>query len=380
MLDLLTLLTAILACAGLIQGVLGLRALRRFSLEPVVQPATRPPVTVLKPLFGDEPLLEIALTSFCIQTYPDYQIVFGVQDPADPALAVIGRLRALFPERDIGVVVDPTPHGANRKVANLINMLPAAKHDVLVIADADLHAPPSYLERIVAALQAPGAGLVTTLYTGFPGVPGLPARLGASQINHVFLPGVLLARAMGRQDCLGATMALTRDTLGRIGGLPALAPHLADDNMLGRLVRGQGLRIALARTVPATTVPEASLAALWRHELRWARTIRALVPVQFALSSLQYPLVWALASLALSRLDEGAVILFIGAWALRAALVRAIDRALGLARTLPVWLLPVREVLSFLVLLAGFAGNRVEWRGQMARADRARLVPGRPAS
>jgi len=380
MLDLLTLLTAILACAGLIQGVLGLRALRRFSLEPVVQPATRPPVTVLKPLFGDEPLLEIALTSFCIQTYPDYQIVFGVQDPADPALAVIGRLRALFPERDIGVVVDPTPHGANRKVANLINMLPAAKHDVLVIADADLHAPPSYLERIVAALQAPGAGLVTTLYTGFPGVPGLPARLGASQINHVFLPGVLLARAMGRQDCLGATMALTRDTLGRIGGLPALAPHLADDNMLGRLVRGQGLRIALARTVPATTVPEASLAALWRHELRWARTIRALVPVQFALSSLQYPLVWALASLALSRLDEGTVILFIGAWALRAALVRAIDRALGLARTLPVWLLPVREVLSFLVLLAGFAGNRVEWRGQMARADRARLVPGRPAS
>ncbi|HUZ64518.1 MAG TPA: bacteriohopanetetrol glucosamine biosynthesis glycosyltransferase HpnI [Acetobacteraceae bacterium] len=380
MLDLLTLLTAILACAGLIQGVLGLRALRRFSLEPVVQPATRPPVTVLKPLFGDEPLLEIALTSFCIQTYPDYQIVFGVQDPADPALAVIGRLRALFPERDIGVVVDPTPHGANRKVANLINMLPAAKHDVLVIADADLHAPPSYLERIVAALQAPGAGLVTTLYTGFPGVPGLPARLGASQINHVFLPGVLLARAMGRQDCLGATMALTRGTLGRIGGLPALAPHLADDNMLGRLVRGQGLRIALARTVPATTVPEASLAALWRHELRWARTIRALVPVQFALSSLQYPLVWALASLALSRLDEGAVILFIGAWALRAALVRAIDRALGLARTLPVWLLPVREVLSFLVLLAGFAGNRVEWRGQMARADRARLVPGRPAS
>ena len=380
MLDLLTLLTAILACAGLIQGVLGLRALRRFSLEPVVQPAARPPVTVLKPLFGDEPLLEIALTSFCIQTYPDYQIVFGVQDPADPALAVIGRLRALFPERDIGVVVDPTPHGANRKVANLINMLPAAKHDVLVIADADLHAPPSYLERIVAALQAPGAGLVTTLYTGFPGVPGLPARLGASQINHVFLPGVLLARAMGRQDCLGATMALTRGTLGRIGGLPALAPHLADDNMLGRLVRGQGLRIALARTVPATTVPEASLAALWRHELRWARTIRALVPVQFALSSLQYPLVWALASLALSRLDEGAVILFIGAWALRAALVRAIDRALGLARTLPVWLLPVREVLSFLVLLAGFAGNRVEWRGQMARADRARLVPGRPAS
>ena len=99
------------------------------------------------------------------------------------------------------------------------------------------------------------------------------------QINHYFLPGALLARAMGRQDCLGATMMLRRETLERIGGFAALVNHLADDNVLGRLVQRLGLTVALADTVPATTVPETTLRALWRHELRWARTIRALVPV-----------------------------------------------------------------------------------------------------
>ena len=210
----------------------------------------------------------------------------------------------------------------NRKVGNLINMLPAAKHDVLVIADADMHVAPDWLHRLVVALEEPGVGLVTTIYTGLPVGPlprplprgegrghSPPLRrglaegpaLGAAQINHYFLPGALLARAMGRQDCLGATMMLRRETLERIGGFAALVDHLADDNVLGRLVQRLGLRVALADTIPATTVPETSLRALWRHELRWARTIRALVPVQFAASVLQYPLVWAALAVLLGR-------------------------------------------------------------------------------
>ena len=234
---------------------------------------------------------------------------------ADTALPVVRRLQARFPDCDIAVVVDPTAHGPNRKVANLINMLPAAKHDALVIADADVHVAADWLWRLVAALEAPGVGLVTTVYTGLPAHGPLPptpsrkgrgslplavSRLGAMQINHYFLPGALLARAMGRQDCLGATMALRRETLERIGGFAALVNHLADDNVLGRLVQGLGLRVALADTVPATTVPETTLGALWRHELRWARTIRALVPVQFAASVLQYPLVWAVLAVLLA--------------------------------------------------------------------------------
>ena len=116
------------------------------------------PVTVLKPLHGDEPLLEEALASVCRQDYPTWQVVFGVQDAADTALPVVRRLQARFPDCDIAVVVDPTPHGPNRKVANLINMLPAAKHDVLVIADSDVHVAPDWLRRLVAALEAARCG------------------------------------------------------------------------------------------------------------------------------------------------------------------------------------------------------------------------------
>src|SRR6185437_298400 len=133
-----------------------------------VLPADPPPVTVLKPLCGDEPLLEEALTSCFAQDYPAFQIVFGIQNPNDPALGVLERVRLRFPDRDIAVVVDPTPHGPNRKVANLINMLPSAKHQIVVISDSDLHLPHSYLERLVVALEKPGAGLVTSLYIGVP--------------------------------------------------------------------------------------------------------------------------------------------------------------------------------------------------------------------
>ena len=133
------------------------------------------PVTVLKPLHGDEPLLEEALASVCRQDYPTWQVVFGVQDPADTALPVVRRLQARFPDCDIAVVVDPTTHGRNRKVANLINMLPAAKHDVLVIADSDVHVAPDWLRRLVAALEAPGVGLVTTIYTGLPATAAAPS-------------------------------------------------------------------------------------------------------------------------------------------------------------------------------------------------------------
>ena len=250
-----------LSGVGLVQALVGAglvsRAARRPSLPLIGR--SLPPVSVLKPLHGDEPLLEEALASACRQDFPDWQVVFGVQDAADTALPVVQRLQARFPDCDIAVVVDPTAHGPNRKVGNLINMLPAAKHDVLVVADSDLHVAPDWLRRLVAALGAPGVGLVTTVYTGLPAPPlprgrGRSERgcrlLGALQINHYFLPGALLARALGRQDCLGATMMLRRDILERVGGFPALVDHLADDNVLGRLVQQLGLNVALADTRP----------------------------------------------------------------------------------------------------------------------------------
>ncbi|HTC11727.1 MAG TPA: bacteriohopanetetrol glucosamine biosynthesis glycosyltransferase HpnI [Acetobacteraceae bacterium] len=371
----LSLLPALLAVAGIAQAIAGAVLVRRFANRPRPPPvADRPPVTILKPLHGDEPLLEDALASTCTQGYPQFQIVFGVQCPDDSALPVLDRLRTRFPNRDIAVAVDPRRHGSNPKIGNLINMLPAAKHDRLVIADSDLHVAPDWLDRVVAALEQPGVGLACTLYAGSPATGALAERLAATQISHTFLPGALLARALGRQDCLGATMALRRETLTAIGGLEALADHLADDNVLGRLVQMQGLKVALADTVPATTVPEASFGALWRHELRWARTIRALAPGPFAASVLQYPTVWALLALALSGASAWSWGLFETAWVARALAARAIDRALapqlrGLAFRPPLWLLPVRELLSVGVMLASYAGVRVDWRGQNLQAD-----------
>jgi ceramide glucosyltransferase len=372
---------AAVACAGLGQAVAGYVTLRRFRAPPV-SVAARPGVTLLKPLHGDEAMLEDALASNLMQDYPDYQVVFGVQRPDDPALLVVQRLRARFPNRDIAVVCDATLHGRNRKIGNLLNMFPAARHDVIVIADSDVHVAPDYLARVVDALLVPGTGLVTTLYTGLSATRTLPGLMGASAITHGFLPGALLGRSLGRQDCLGATMALRRDTLLAVGGLEALSDHLADDNMLGRLVLARGLRVGLAATVPATTVCETTLPELFRHELRWARTIRSLVPWQFALSTVQYPLVWAALAMGLSNGENWSICLFLLAWAVRAFMALAVDdelasslapmdahASISLATPAPIWLLPLRDLMSVSVILASTISDRVEWRGHTLRTD-----------
>ncbi len=366
-----------LTAAGLVQSSAGWLAVERFSRRKALVPDQYPPVTILKPLHGDEPLLEEALASFCAQDYPEFQIVFGLQDPADPALAVLARLHQRFPALDMAVVVDPTPHGTNRKVANLINMAPRIRHDVLVIADSDIHAAPGYLTQLVATLMAPGVGLATTLYAGLPFGRTLTAQLGAEQINHAFLPGALMARGLGRQDCLGATMALRRQTLDSVGGLHALANHLADDAVLGRLVKARGLTVALAGTVPATTVAEAHLPDLFAHELRWARTIHSLAAVGFIMSSVQYPLFWSALAVGLSGGAGWAWLAFGLAWLARGAAGYGIDRALGLTPSAGLWCLPLRDLMSIAVMLASYRTDQVAWRGQILSAKRPRLAPGK---
>src|SRR5580704_2159667 len=313
---------ALLTGLGLAQCLGGWILVTRFAARGRTLPARLLPGTILKPLCGDEPLLEEALASCCCQHYPTFQIVFGIQDKADPALAVAQRLRDRFPRCDIAIVVDDTPHGPNRKVANLINMLPSARYDVLVISDSDLHVMPDYLEQLVAALEVPGTGLVTAVFVGLAARRGWPARLGATHISHIFLPGVLVARTMGRQDCLGSTVMLKRRVLEDIGGLQPLVTQLAEDNVLGQRVRGLGLTVRLADTVPTVTVAETSFHALWQHEIRWARTIRGLAPIAYAASVIQYPLFAAAMALVLSAGARWSVALFAVTWMVRAVSAR----------------------------------------------------------
>jgi ceramide glucosyltransferase len=331
-------------------------------------------VSILKPVCGDEPYLEQAITSFCLQDYPRTQLIIGAQDPRDPALAVARRVRAQFPDCDIAIVVDPRLHGANRKISNLMNMLPRARHDVLVIADSDLHVRPDYLTQVVATLEQPGTGLVTTIGAGEPAADGIAAQIGALHLSHMFLPSALIAVAVGRQDCLGGTMALRRDTLARIGGLGALVDHLADDNVLGALVRQAGLTVRIAPTLPVVTVQERTLGALWLHEQRWSRTIRVLAPIAHAGTVVQYPLFWALLWVLLSGGSLAAVLCLACMWTLRAALSRGIDAALHPLRArpaqrVPLWLLPLRDVLSVAQVVASFWDDVVVWRGQTLHAD-----------
>jgi ceramide glucosyltransferase len=373
----LAIVTGLIALGGVIQAMVGWLAVYRYSRRVPLAAVSQPPITILKPLHGDEPLLEQALASFCDQDYPGFQIVFGLQDPADPALHTIRRLRARFPLVDIDVVIDPAQHGVNRKISNLINMYPRAKHDLIVMADSDIHAPRDYLRHLAVELSRPGVGLVTTLYAGVGSSDTMAARLGAAQINHSFLPGALLARSLGREDCLGATMMLTRETLELVGGLAALVHHLADDAVLGRLVSARGETVALAATLPSTTVPEMRLPELFAHELRWGRTIQSLAPVGFALSAVQYPLFWGLVAMLFAGLAPWSIALFGAIWLFRASVMLGIDAALGLSMAVPIWLLPLRDILSVAVIVASYGGSKVAWRGHVLRISPPRLAAGK---
>ena len=367
---------AVLGCLQVLAGVI---AVERFRRQVGVQQAAAgtepelPPITVLKPLHGDEPMLETALEGIITQGYPRFQVVFGVQSAADPAIAVVQRLRRRFPDRDLCLVIDPTEHGQNRKIGNLINMLPHASHDLLVISDSDIHVRPDYLLQVARSFSDHAVGLVTTLYHGIPASPTLSRRFGAGQINHNFLPGVLLSRLLGRQDCLGSTMALHRDTLEAVGGLAMLSAHVADDSVLGKLVRGHGRSIAIAPSLTATTIAETGAGDLFAHELRWGRTVRAVEPLGYALSAVQFPLFWSSLAAFAAPQAAWAWILFAVMWALRGAVATRIDRLIatmgGRGDTTPLLLLPVRDWLSALIMAASFTGRRVAWRGQTMRVS-----------
>lgn len=358
--------SAAIAACGCIQSFAGAALLRRFhtrerrpvTLKPL------PPVTVLKPLYGSEPLLEEALESFCTQDYPQMQLLFGVREHDDPAIAIVQRLQERHPHLNIKVVINPTVHGLNRKISNLLNMMPFIEHDVLVISDSDIHVSPDYLQHIVSALHKPNTGLVTTLYAGLPATTSLVRMLAAGQINHCFLPGVILSRYLGRQDCLGATMALTRPMLDKVGGLEALLPHVADDAVLGRLVRQAGYDITIADTLTWTTVAETSPSDLLLHELRWGRTVCALAPAGYAASSVQLPLFWAALAILFQPHALWAYLLFGAVWIIRAVTAFIIDRTVGCHPLWPLLLLPARDWLSAAIMVGSASGTRVDWRGQ----------------
>jgi ceramide glucosyltransferase len=339
-----------------------------FARRPLPEPSERPPVSILKPLHGAEPGLYENLRSFVEQDYPAVQLVLGVNDRKDTALPATEALIRDLPGADIAIALDPPVRGSNLKVANLENMLSVARYGTIIIADSDMRVDRHYLAAVTAPLHDPSVGLVTCLYEGVP-TGGVWSQLGALHINFGFLPGALVAAALGiGHGCFGATIAVRRETLDRIGGFKELRDELADDRRIGDLARARGLAVVLSRYIVEARVSEPSLASLWRHELRWARTVRAITPAGFAGSVLAHPVALAALGSAASRFALTSIILLVISCLLRWGTAAVIALALGFAAA-TLWLLPVRDLLSFAVFVASFFGRRVAWRDQLFRVD-----------
>ncbi len=342
----------------------------RFLARRQAAPGHYPPMTLIKPLHGAYPAMGEVLEGFCDQDYPaKVQIVFGVSDGDDPAVAVVEALCARRPEADIVLVVDGTQHGSNRKVSNLINIAARARHGVLVLSDADIAVAPDYLRRVAAGLAPYGVGAVSCLYVGQDD-GSLWSRLGAMALTYGFLPNAVLGKTLGMADpCFGSTIALSASTLAEIGGFQAFADHLADDYEIGRAVRARGLAVAIPPMVVSHLCLEAGGGALVDHELRWGRTVRQIDPGGYAGSVITYPLPLALIAATLAGFSIPAIALFLTALGVRIGCKFAMDRATG-ARSGVWWMIPARDILSFGVFIASFAVNTVGWQGRRFRVGR----------
>lgn len=357
-----------LSLVGSLYMVAAALTLRRFFAGAEAPVRRSDGVTILKPLHGAEPRLVDNLASFLAQDHDGpIQLLCGVQRADDPAIAAVEALKARFPQARIDLIVDATPHGANHKIANLLNLEPHIGHAVVVLSDSDMVVRPAYLACLLAALDRPRTGAVTLIYHG-RGDAGFWSRLAAAGLSWQFLPGAVFGAAHGlARPCMGSTIAMRRETLAAIGGFKAFADVLADDYAIGEAVAAQGLEVAMPPTLVTHASIERSLGELWRHELRWGATVRDVVPVAYMMGVIGIPFPLALLAIPMHPLfGLGFAVLALLA---RLLVALAADRAAG-ARTAPLWLLPVRDCLTFAVFVASLTVRSVDWRGATLRMEK----------
>jgi len=349
-----------------------------------------PPVSFLKPLRGADPGLYESFRSHCRLDYPEYELIFGVSDPADPAAELVERLQAEFPDHNIRLVVCPKVLGTNLKVSNLVQMLPQARHEFLIVNDSDIRVDPDYLQRVMrefAPSTSPGqarVGMVTCLYRGIVGKT-LGSKLESIGISTDFSAGVLAARRIqGMRFALGSTLAFPRKALDTIGGFQPLADYLADDYELGARIATAGFKVRLSDVVVDHQLPDCGVRGFLQHQLRWARTIRDARRRGYAGVGLTFGLPWALLALLLSGGAAWAWGLLAVTAALRLAMAIIVGRKVlhdtDVLRLLP--LLPLRDLVAMMVWIASFTGHTVAWRGDqfVLEKGKLRLVRHRPVA
>ncbi len=339
--------------------------------------AAQPPVLLLKPLKGTDPGMYESLRSHCLQDYPQYEIIFGVSDPVDPAIELVERLKKEFPQRQIRLIFCSDKLGPNIKVSNLAQMLKQTRYDNLIVNDSDIRVETDYLSRVLAPLADPKVGLVTCLYRGIANHT-VGSQLESLGISTDFAAGVLTARQMeGIHFGLGSTLAFRRKELQAIGGFESLADYLADDYQLGKRIAGLGFTIELSDVLVETFLPEYSLKEFIAHQLRWARTVRDSRFAGYIGLGLTFGIPWALLTLLFAH---GAL----WAWGLLGlTLAMRLWVALYVGRSVLkdtqisrlIHLLPLRDVLALFVWMASFAGHTIDWRGERFNLKNGKLEP-----
>src|SRR5215469_9862636 len=374
-----SIVAAVLALCGMGFYVLCLwsvRSFRRESRKP--QPQFTPAVSILKPLRGVDPQMYESFRSHCVQDYPEYEIIFGVSDIDDPAVEAVQRLMREFPECHIRLVICPQVLGNNRKTSNLVQMLPHARYDHLLINDSDIYVTPDYLRRVMAPFAEPEVGMVTCPYRGIA-AETLGSKLESIGISTDFIPGVLAARRIegGIHFALGSTLAISRAALDSIGGLVPLVNYLADDFELGYRVSEAGLNVVLADVVVETHLPAYSFRGFFEHQLRWARSTRDSRRMGYIGLVLTFGLPWAMLAVLLSPAAWWSWGLLAAALILRVAV--ALQVGLGVVHDRAVlrhlWLLPLRDLVAFGVWFWSFADNKVRWRGDIFVLEKGKIRP-----
>ena len=331
--------------------------------QPQANPAP-PPVSILKPVRGLDSEAYKNFASFMLQDYPEYEVLFGVTDPHDPALEVITRLQREFPKRRIRVFV-ATPRGANDKVSVLCHLAQMACYDTLVICDSDMRVTPDYLRRMCAPLQDPAVGLVTCLYRGTQ-AETLTAKLEAQYISTTFLPSVLVGRNyLHMRFALGASNALRREQLRQIGGFEALANYLADDYQLGAKVAATGHRVHLSDYMAQSILGPTTFREQWNREIRWAKCLRVSRPLEYPVLLFTLPTPMALLTAATMGFSPLGLGILATSLALRWLVGWHISHRSHDDLYRSSWyLLPLRDVLTYLIWCAASVGRQVTWRGR----------------
>ena len=337
-----------------------------FGRQPKL-PDFTPPVSILKPVKGVDGDSFENFASFCRQDYPLFQIVFAAASPEDPVIPVIKRVMAAFPEVDISLVVDGAIHGANYKVCNLMHAHAQAKHPLLIVCDSDIRVTPSYLREVCAPFADPEVGLVTSLYRS-SGARGVGCAIEALGFSCEMVPNVMAALKLeGLSFALGASMALRQSALERIGGFPALVDYLADDYQLGNMIHQAGYRLELSPYFVESIMRGETVSEVLMRQLRWGRTMRVSRPGGYLASGITLPFPGALLALVVSGFSREGMAAAALLYLVRAAVSLCYSRAYLRDRLLPrwLWLLPVRDALSFGVWALSLFGNRVVWRGHL---------------